>query len=247
MGIKPNTPERIPLYMTDEHPCSYLDTEMARTAFIDPSFRVSKPIYSSLNQQGFRRSGDFFYRPQCKACDRCKPLRIPAASFQPSRSQRRNLKKNSDIVAVIKSDPDIWEYYGLYRRYLKSRHADGDMYPPDPTQYESFIGSRSDCVRYVEYYLDQQLVMVSVMDRLPDALSAVYTFFDPEYAHRGLGNFAVLWQISQAKEMAIPYLYLGFWIEASPKMNYKTQYRPYEILLDQRWQAPKTQEKTEES
>jgi len=237
-----NRPERIPLYLTDEHKCSYLDTEMARTAFIDPNLKISTPVYSSLNQQGFRRSGDFLYRPHCEACQRCKSLRIPLSQFKPNRSQRRNQKKNNDITVVVKTNPDIWDYYDLYERYLKSRHADGDMYPPDPAQYESFLGFNGEYVRHVEYRLEDKLIMVSVMDELSESLSAAYTFFDPEHSDRGLGNFAILWQISHAKEKNLAYLYLGFWIAESEKMKYKSHYQPHEIFQNGKWQAPQSQQ-----
>lgn len=230
-------PERIALYLTEEHQCSYLPEELAQTAFVDPTIDVSQAVYSSLNQQGFRRSGEYFYRPQCQTCSGCKPLRIPISSFSANRSQKRCLKKNSKLQARINPEADIWDYYDLYASYIEQRHRDGDMYPPVPDQYESFLGGNSKFTRYLEFYDADRLVMVSVMDELADALSAIYTFFDPALEARSLGNYAILWQINYAKKRRIPYLYLGYWIAQCNKMNYKSNFTPCQILVEGSWQT----------
>lgn len=228
-------PERIPLYLTEQHNCSYLPDELAQTAFVDPTVTISAPVYSSLNQQGFRRSGEYFYRPQCGACKSCKSLRVPVTQFVANRSQQRCKKMNASLTTKVVKEANIWDYYELYCRYLKLRHSDGDMYPPNPNQYESFLGAFTGFVQYVEYYLDGQLIMVSVMDELPDAISAIYTFFDPSFQKRSLGSYAILWQINHARERRIPYVYLGFWIENCDKMNYKSNFKPHQILDDGAW------------
>lgn len=227
--------QRIPLFLTDEHQCSYLPNEMAQTAFIDPTATVSESIYSSLNTQGFRRSGEYYYRPQCKTCVSCKSLRIPVHQFKANRSQKRCLKGNRDIEAKIVTTPDVWLYYELYSQYINARHKDGDMYPPNPNQYESFIGNHSPFARHVEFRLEDKLVMVSVMDQLSNALSAIYTFYDPTLVSRSLGSYAILWQIQLALEQNLPYLYLGFWIEQCEKMRYKSNYKAHQILNDGQW------------
>ena len=229
-------PERIPLFLTEEHQCSYLPDEVAQTAFVDPTLNISGPVYSSLNQQGFRRSGSYLYRPHCTHCDACKPLRVDVALFKPSRSQKRCIKKNENMEVRIKSETDIWTYYSLYSKYIEKRHPDGDMFPPAPEQFEGFLGDKSPFVRYVEFWDQNELLMVSVMDELADAISAIYTFYDPDFQDRGLGNFAILWQIGHAKMRYIQYLYLGYWIERCDKMNYKSKYHPSQILDDKRWQ-----------
>lgn len=229
-------PERIPLYLTEQHNCSYLRDEIAQTAFVDPSIAITTPVYSSLNQQGFRRSGEYFYRPQCGACKGCKSLRVPVVHFVENRSQQRCKKKNTELTTKVRKDVDIWEYYELYCKYLTFRHSDGDMYPPNPNQYESFLGAFTEFVRYVEYYSGDELIMVSVMDELPDALSAIYTFFDPSYVKQSLGSYAILWQIDYAQMRRIPYVYLGFWIEDCDKMSYKSNFKPHQILEEGSWQ-----------
>ncbi|MCL4158438.1 UNVERIFIED_CONTAM: hypothetical protein GTU68_064796 [Idotea baltica] len=233
-------PEHISLYLTEEHQCSYLPEEIAQTAFVDPSLIISEPIYSSLNQQGFRRSGSYFYRPQCQQCNRCTPLRVKVSDFKPSRSQKRCLKANQSLSVSVKQEVDIWSYYNLYSSYIEHRHRDGDMHPPVPDQYESFLGESSNFVRYAEFHDQDRLVMVAVMDQLADALSAIYTFFDPKYESLGLGNYAVLWQLQHAKTRGIPYLYLGYWIEDCGKMNYKSKYKPNQMLIDGSWKSSAT-------
>ena len=228
-------PERISLYLTEEHQCSYLPDKIAQTAFVDPKVIVSEPVYSSLNQQGFRRSGNYYYRPQCNQCQGCKSLRICVNEFAPNRSQRRCITKNSTLQAKINPEADIWNYYGLYSEYIAARHRDGDMYPPVPDQYESFLGNASNFVRYVEFFEGDNLVMVSVMDELADALSAIYTFYDPALENRGLGTYAILWQLKYARARRIPYLYLGFWIDSCVKMNYKSNFKPYQMLENGAW------------
>lgn len=227
--------QRIPLFLTEEHACSYLPNEMAQTAFIDPSATISETVYSSLNTQGFRRSGEYYYRPQCKACTSCKSLRLPVDQFKANRSQKRCLKINSDIEVKVVANPDVWLYYDLYCEYIDKRHKDGDMHPPDPSQYESFIGGRSPFARHVEFYVEDKLAMVSVMDHLSTALSAIYTFYDPKLVSRSLGSFAILWQIDFAKKQGIPLLYLGFWIEECEKMRYKSNYKPHQVLHEGVW------------
>lgn len=228
-------PERISLYLTEEHQCSYLPDKIAQTAFVDPKVSVSDPVYSSLNHQGFRRSGSYYYRPQCNSCHGCKSLRICVNRFQPNRSQRRCLTTNTSLRARINPEADIWSYYGLYSDYVSARHRDGDMYPPVPDQYESFLGGNSNFVRYVEFFEGDDLVMVSVMDELADAISAIYTFYDPAHHKRSLGTYAILWQLKYARARKIPYVYLGFWIESCNKMNYKSKFKPYQMLEDGAW------------
>jgi len=229
-------PQPISLYLTEEHQCSYLPDKIARTAFVDPKVSVSGPIYSSLNQQGFRRSGSYYYRPHCKSCQSCKSLRICVNEFRPSRSQKRCVTKNKALEVRINPDADISSYYGLYSNYISTRHRDGDMYPPVPDQYESFLGRTSRFVRYVEFYEGDKLVMVSIIDELADALSAIYTFYDPTFEHRSLGTYAILWQLKYARARRIPYLYLGFWIEECGKMNYKSNFKPNQIFENGDWQ-----------
>ncbi|WP_116364024.1 arginyltransferase [Parahaliea mediterranea] len=223
------------VYTTYPHSCSYLRDQEATTLFIDPRQEVDQHLYSSLSTLGFRRSGNHVYRPHCGQCKACIPARIPVRDFQPRRNQRRSLRQNRDLIVERTADIRDNQAYHLYQRYIEQRHADGDMFPPDREQYESFLNNAWDCTRYYRFYDHQRLLAVAVVDVLTDGLSAIYTFFDPDAQQRGLGAYAILWQIEQAREMGLHYLYLGYWIEACKKMAYKADYQPLELLLDSRW------------
>lgn len=223
------------VYTTYPHSCSYLEDQEATTLFIDPRQEVDQHLYSSLSNLGFRRSGNHVYRPHCSQCNACIPARIPVQQFQPSRSQRRTLKRNRDLNVERTLDIRDDQAYRLYQRYIEQRHADGDMYPPDREQYESFLNNAWDCTRYYRFYEHQQLLAIAVVDVMTDGLSAIYTFFDPAAAKRGLGSFAILWQVEQAREMGLHYLYLGYWISGCRKMAYKADYQPLELYRNSRW------------
>lgn len=223
------------VYTTYPHSCSYLDDQEATTLFVDPRQAIDQKLYSNLSLLGFRRSGNHIYRPHCTHCEACIPARIPVAQFNPRRGQRRTRNRNQDLV--VKQTDDIRDdaAFDLYRRYIEQRHADGDMYPPDREQYESFLNNAWDCTRYFCFYEGDSLLALAVVDELMDGLSAIYTFFDPEADQRSLGSFAILWQIERAREMGLDYLYLGYWIRGCQKMAYKSDYRPLELYVKSRW------------
>ena len=223
------------VYTTYPHSCSYLEDQEATTLFIDPRQEVDQTLYSNLSLLGFRRSGSHIYRPHCSQCNACVPARIPVRDFQPSRSQRRTLQRNKGLTMERTADIRDEACYDLYRRYIEQRHADGDMYPPDREQYESFLNNAWDCTRYYRFYDQNTLLAVAVVDVMLDGLSAIYTFFEPEDERRSLGTYAILWQIEQAREMGLDYLYLGYWIRNCQKMAYKSAFRPLELFLNSRW------------
>lgn len=226
---------RLKFYATQPHSCSYLPEEQATTLFLDPSQPMDASVYADLSEMGFRRSGDHLYRPHCQHCNACVPARIPANSFIPTRAQRRILKRNADldIIGCVPRFTD--EYFELYRRYIEQRHADGDMYPPSREQFSTFLVRDLPFCRFFEFRLRGQLVAVAVTDLLPNGLSAVYTFYEPDEERRSLGRFAILWQVAEATRLTLDAVYLGYWIKNCKKMNYKTQYRPIELLINQRW------------
>ncbi len=228
---------RLKFYATQPHPCSYLPDEQATTLFLDPSQPMDIELYAQLSTLGFRRSGDHLYRPHCQDCQACVPARIPAGRFSPNRQQRKILRRNADLKVGWAAPRLTEEYYDLYLRYIETRHADGDMYPPSREQFDTFLVSDLPYSRFIEFRLDEQLLAVAVTDILPNGLSAVYTFFDPQQEQRSLGRFAILWQIAEARRMGLHALYLGYWIRNCRKMAYKTQYRPIELLVNQRWTA----------
>ncbi len=223
------------LFATQPHPCSYLDGQEATTVFVDPDAKIDPSLYTQLSQLGFRRSGAHLYRPQCLRCQACVSCRIPVKLFRPSRTQRRCLQRNHDLSLHITYNINTVEHYNLYARYIEGRHQDGDMYPPSEEQYKAFLTSEWGITQYIELRLEGRLIGLSVCDQLGDGLSAVYTFYDPVEEHRGLGKFAILAQIEKARTMGLDYLYLGYWIKNCEKMNYKTQYRPLELLVNRRW------------
>lgn len=226
---------RLQFYLTAPYPCSYLPERTARSQVATPGSLVDTLVYSELVRLGFRRSGQHVYRPRCDRCSACTPVRIPVAHFSPNRSQRRCQERNGDVQMRLRPLSFEEGHYRLYRRYQGARHAGGGMDQDDREQYRSFLlQSRVDCA-LVEFTLDGEVVMVSLVDRLMDGLSAVYTFFEPDLARRGLGVLGVLSQIRLAREMGLPHLYLGYWIADCRKMAYKRAYRPLQAFLDGRW------------
>lgn len=225
----------IKLYATHPHDCSYLEGREASSVFVDPELSIDREIYSQLSEYGFRRSGEHLYRPRCSHCQACIAARIPVADFTPTRQQKRCWRRNQDIEITVAGTIFTEEHYQLYADYIGSRHADGDMYPPTRHQYESFLAPAWDSTRYLEMRLDGKLIGVAVSDEMNNGLSAVYTFFDASEIRRSLGMFAVLYQIELARREQLPAVYLGYWIKECPKMNYKSQYRPLELLISNRW------------
>lgn len=226
---------KLKVYATHPHPCSYIAGQQATTLFIDPDTSVDQALYSDLADIGFRRSGPHIYRPHCESCSACIAARIPVTSFKPKRRQRKLWNRNSDIEVSEVEDISPAQYYHLYERYISLRHADGDMYPPSTEQYLSFLSDNISTTINYAFYLKQQLIGVAVTDILTNGLSAMYTFFDPEMERRSLGSYAILWQIEQAKKMELPYVYLGYWVKECEKMNYKIDYRPLQLLINNRW------------
>ena len=227
--------KRILLFRGPEQACSYLPDFVSRSAFVDTRLQLDVPTYSSLAAQGFRRSGDLVYQPNCPACSACVPVRIPVARFSPNRSQWRTLRKNAGLTITPKPAEFDAEHYQLFLRYLAARHDEGGMKDSSPQDYIGFLGSAWADTAFVEFRLHEELLAVAVVDRLVSGLSAVYTFFDPAYEERGLGTLAVLWQIGEAKRLGLDWLYLGFWIGACGKMSYKTNFRPLEALINDHW------------
>lgn len=232
---KENNEQQLKLFQTNEHDCSYLPDLQARTLFIDPETKLTKTSQTRLAALGFRRSGDFVYRPHCKDCNACIPVRIPVNHFKASRTQRRILNRNRSLTVEICPATANDERYDLYARYISARHQDGDMYPPSPEQFADFLCNSEADSRFIEYRDEGKLVAVAVTDFLDDAYSAVYSFFDPDNQRASYGVYTILSQIEQAKQAGFDYLYLGYWIKACQKMSYKVDYRPVELFINDRW------------
>jgi len=217
------------------HHCGYLDGKNSTSVFADPNGPMSSTLYGQLIAIGFRRSGNHVYRPHCSDCNACIAARVLVDDFQPKRTQRRTWQQNSDITVSCVPTAFRSEHFELYQRYVKQRHSGGGMDDPEPQRYFSFIDSTWCDTLLYEFRLKGKLVGIAITDQVKQGLSAFYTFFDPGLPERSLGKYAILWQIEQAKQLNLPYLYLGYWIAESKKMNYKTQYRPLQLLQHGKW------------
>lgn len=222
-------------FRTGEHACSYLPQRQARTVFLDPEQAATSALYSRLITAGFRRSGEHLYRPGCERCDACIACRVRVREFRHNKRFARLWKRNADIQSAQISTPDTPELFALYCRYINGRHANGDMYPPDLQQYRSFIAARTPSTQFHVFTLEERAIALCVLDALDHGLSAMYTFFDPVQAKRSLGTWVILWQIEKARRLNLPCLYLGYWIRDSDKMRYKTDFRPLELLIGNKW------------
>lgn len=233
MTIRQNKPD---LYLSMPHPCSYLDGRRSTILFVDPQRILAPGDYGAFVRQGFRRSGDLVYRPHCQQCNACVPVRVAVREFKQTRGQRRVWEKNRDIAVIEKPARFEAAHFELYRRYQAGRHPDSGMNDADPQKYLGFLASRQVDTAFFEIRSGERLLGVAVADLLPDGISAVYTFFEPDEPARGLGVYAVLWEIAEAQRRGLDYLYLGYWIGESPKMSYKINYQPLEAFHAGRWE-----------
>lgn len=225
----------VSIYATGEHPCAYLEDRQARTLFVDPRQPLDSAVYSSLVEQGFRRSGDYVYRPGCYGCTACKSLRIPVREFRLSRRHKRCLAANSDVRVHVVPPAFRPEHFDLYRRYIAERHTGSQMADPTPQQYLEFLTTSWGDSLFYEFREAGRLLAVSAVDQLSTGLSAVYTFYEPSMARRSLGTLSIIWLIQETRQLGLEHLHLGYWIAESPKMRYKADFLPHEIFDGDGW------------
>ena len=223
------------LFQTLPHPCGYFAERTAQNLVIDPASPHLPQIYEAALAKGYRRAGGHVYRPHCPGCHACIPARIAVAEFVADRSQRRCLARNRDLELRIAEPKFSAEYFELYRRYLGARHPGGGMDDPASEDFERFLFTAWSPTKFLELRLRERLLAVAVTDITACALSAVYTFFDPDGSARGLGTCAILRQIGLAHERGLAFVYLGFWIARHPKMDYKVRFRPLEVFDGGDW------------
>ena len=227
------------VFHTGEHPCGYWPRRPSRDLVIDPREARMTHLYPMAVGWGFRRSGDIVYRPHCRGCRACVAVRIPVARFQPDRSQRRCLARNADVDSRLLPAERNDEQFALYRRYLTARHRGGGMDDHGAAEFDQFLVGAWSQGRFLELREREthRLLAVAVTDLVGDeALSAVYTFYDPDEARRGLGTLAILRQLEWAARDGRDYLYLGYWIAGHRKMDYKQRFRPLEAFDGRGWE-----------
>lgn len=229
----------IPLtfFLTPDHPCPYLQNTQAKTLFLSPDIYPMPQIYSALIERGFRRSGQQIYRPHCDNCQACISVRIPVKKFEPSRSQKRCLKQSQDLTLSVVPAKYDKNNYQLFKKYIASRHADGDMHPTSIAQFKNFLlADWMDCNFLTFTHLQtNRLIATAVFDQINNGLSAVYSYFDSDFKHYSPGKLAILKLIELAKNYQLDFVYLGYWIKQSDKMRYKEEYRPLQYFVNQHW------------
>lgn len=234
---------RSQFFLTGPRPCPYLEGRRERKLFTNLSGPHAAALHDELSAHGFRRSQNIAYRPACSGCNACVSTRVRAAEFEPSRSQRRVLRRNKDLIRSADAAWATQEQYDLFSRYLEARHAEGGMTDMDMFDFASMVEDTPVRTRLVEYRVADpdeddpagRLIAVCITDLIADGLSLVYSFYDPDEERRSLGQFMILDHIAIAREAQLPFVYLGYWVKGSEKMDYKIRFQPAEALTDRGW------------
>jgi leucyl-tRNA---protein transferase len=231
-------------YLTAPSPCPYLAGRNERKVFTHLVGEKAAELNDLLTHGGFRRSQSIAYRPACDQCRACVSVRVVASDFRPTRNLRRVLERNSDIVGELRTAVPTSEQYSVFRAYLDGRHRNGGMADMTVLDYAMMVEDSHVQTRIIEYRRRADgknaartgdLIGVALTDVLNDGLSMVYSFFEPDEQNRSLGTFMILDHITRARRMGLPYVYLGYWIEGSRKMHYKSRFLPQERLAPSGW------------
>ncbi len=227
-------------YVTAPQTCPYLDGRRERKLFTALQGEHANTLNNTLSKQGFRRSQNVLYRPSCAECSACLSARIRVADFEPSKSQRRCLKRNNMLEREATSPWATEDQFDLFRRYLDDRHADGGMADMDIFEFAAMIEETPVKSRVIEYWdrsgEEPELIATCLTDVLDDGLSMVYSFYTPERARASLGTYIILDHVKIAQEAGLPYVYLGYWVPGSSKMGYKANFKALEVFRGAEWE-----------
>jgi arginyl-tRNA--protein-N-Asp/Glu arginylyltransferase len=228
-------------FITAPTPCPYLPGRVERKVFTHLVGHDARSLNTQLSQGGFRRSQNIAYRPACDGCAACVSVRVPVNTFQPNRSFRRTLRENGDLDSVVAKSQATSEQYSLFRSYIDSRHGDGGMADMTVLDFSAMVDDNFVDSRLVEYRLRGEdgkpgdLLGAVLIDILGDGISMIYSFYDPDQQRRSLGTYMILDNIARVKRLGLPYLYLGYWVRGSRKMDYKSRFLPQERLTAEGW------------
>jgi arginine-tRNA-protein transferase len=229
---------RIPqFFLTPGGPCPYLPGKVERKVFARLSGNLAQPLSEALTHSGFRRSQSIAYRPACDGCNACVSVRVMAEAFLPGRNLKRIFKRNADLVRTEVAAEATREQFALLRTYLDSRHPGGGMSDMGLFDYVAMVEETPVETQIVEYRTASGTLMAAALtDKLRDGLSMVYSFFHPGEHLRSLGSYMILDHVRRARELALPYVYLGYWVRGSDKMDYKIRFSPLEALTPNGWE-----------
>tara|TARA_B100000787_G_C16149711_1_gene275994 strand:+ start:9 stop:734 length:726 start_codon:yes stop_codon:yes gene_type:complete len=228
--------KKIQFYATSSYSCGYIQNREAQSIVATPYNRITSEIYSDLIKKGFRRSGQYVYKPNCNKCSACTPIRICAERFSLSKNQKRAFKKTSPLSFKILPLTFNKDHYALYVDYQNNRHRVQESTDSDEDDYNDFLIKSNVNSKIIEFRSDGILKVVTIVDFIDDGISAVYTFFDTKDKRKSFGTYSILWLMERCKEDKLKYLYLGYWIDECAKMEYKTNFMPYELLINNSWQ-----------
>ncbi|MEX6505236.1 arginyltransferase [Jiella sp. M17.18] len=240
----PQTPQ---FFLTSPSPCPYLPGQAERKVFTHLVGERAPALLDLLSQGGFRRSQNIAYRPACERCRACVSVRILVDEFKPGRSMRRVLSRNADLIGRAGRPEPTSEQYSLFRSYLDARHARGGMSEMSVLDYAMMVEDSQVETRLIQYRKrgpdssfsrrsDGRLMAVALSDVMSDGMSMVYSFYDPDAQDRSLGTYMILDHIERTRQLGLPYLYLGYWVNGSRKMDYKIRFQPQEHLAAKGWE-----------
>ena len=232
----PKSPQ---FYVTAPQDCPYLEKQVERKLFTALYGSNSRRLNNSLSKQGFRRSQNVLYRPSCSTCNACMSARISSTAFKQSKSQKRIYTRNKDVIRTVNPPLATDPQYALFKRYINTRHPNGGMSDMDAEDFTAMIEETNVDSKIVEYYVSKdgipELISFSLVDILDDGISMVYSVFDPYMKERSLGTYMIIDHNDLALEIGLNFVYLGYWVKGSSKMDYKKRFSPLQVFTDDKW------------